>query len=994
MSSVVRVWSGVCVLTLSALVPVAAAQSDKFQAAVALYDKHEYQAAQTALLAVDRQTLNEGERQRLDELLRTLPEAIKASEKGKQDQTRADEAYDAGEWQVAEQLYRVVEGNKFLPDDVRKRAVDQCARIAEKKKLAEAAQPKGTVPQPATPLKTAEKPTPQPAAEEVVPAAAEPAPPLESEPRRVTPTDELRMRDELLWQRAVAIAEALTAEIHADMAGNEFASARKKMATALQSIEAAARYAEPVAKYQTARDGLLKLQEELERAAEAHALKSADEQRLEIKKRIEERKKQIEAQKAETVMQMFNSVDQLRRERRFGEAAEVLREVLRIDPSNAEARYQLNWAEDLESFDQQRRWYDDKAAQGRQALINAEEALIPWDVDVMYPRNWLELAARRTKLGLIGGRDLGDVELERQLTATLPDVRFEETAFDQFIALLGEMTKLNLAVDWTDLTDNGVERDNPVTVQLSNVTVRTMLSEVLTQVGGDVQLAYTVGDGLVRIATKAKLDRDKLALIYDIRDLLIDIPRAARSAGFDVSQGLGQGGAGGAGGGGGGGAGGGMFGQGQQRQQQQQGRQGEQARDDLVRKITEIIQETVEPDSWREGGGGGDGSIQELQGQLIVYNTSDAHRQVDNLLDQLRETQALQISVETRFLNVISNFLEEFGVDLDFVFNAGTAGYDQGTGTQGVLTDPATGAVVLVPRDFSRIGTFASSPAFGQPFTAGAVPQQPYGQAAFVPAEGGLLPRGGHFTPIGMQQSSLDLARPAISTGVPGSFATRAGVAPALNIAGSFLDNIQVDFLIRATQANSRSSVVQAPRLVLFNGQASSISVGRSRTYVSSLEPRLAEGAVGFQPITSRADSGVYLFVDGTISADRKYVTLTLDVRQRDEPTLERFEVQRASGNSPGAFISLPDYNFATLSTTVSIPDGGTVLLGGLKQAGEVEVDAGVPILSKIPVLKRAFSNQTTIKDTLTLLILVKTKIIIQKEAEEEAFPTFTHTGS
>jgi type II secretory pathway component GspD/PulD (secretin) len=180
----------------------------------------------------------------------------------------------------------------------------------------------------------------------------------------------------------------------------------------------------------------------------------------------------------------------------------------------------------------------------------------------------------------------------------------------------------------------------------------------------------------------------------------------------------------------------------------------------------------------------------------------------------------------------------------------------------------------------------------------------------------------------------------------------------------------------------------------LFNGQASSISVGRSRSYVSSLEPRLAEGAVGFAPITSQADSGVYMFVDGTISADRKYVTLTVDVRQRDEPTLERFEVQRASGNSPGAFISLPDYTFATLSTTVSIPDGGTVLLGGLKQVGEVETEAGVPILSKIPVLKRAFTNQTSLKDTRTLLILVKTKIIIQKEAEEEAFPTFTRTGT
>jgi general secretion pathway protein D len=122
-------------------------------------------------------------------------------------------------------------------------------------------------------------------------------------------------------------------------------------------------------------------------------------------------------------------------------------------------------------------------------------------------------------------------------------------------------------------------------------------------------------------------------------------------------------------------------------------------------------------------------------------------------------------------------------------------------------------------------------------------------------------------------------------------------------------------------------------------------------------------------------------------------VTLTLSVQQRDEPTLEKFEVQRASGNSPGAFIMLRDQAFAILQTTVSIPDGGTVLLGGLKQVGEIEVEAGVPILSKIPVLKRAFTNQTTVKDTRTLLILVKSKIIIQKEVEDEAFPTFTRTG-
>jgi len=408
----------------------------------------------------------------------------------------------------------------------------------------------------------------------------------------------------------------------------------------------------------------------------------------------------------------------------------------------------------------------------------------------------------------------------------------------------------------------------------------------------------------------------------------------------------------------------------------------------------DIIRQTVEPDSWRETGGG-DGSIRELNGQLIIYNTSDAHRQVKDLLSQLRETRALQISVESRFLNVTSNFLEEFGVDLDFVFNSGSAGYDRATGPTGVITDPATGALVLIPREYSRIGVLPAVPGFGNPMTLGPAVQQPYGQPGLVPSSTGIIPQADEFTPISVQQGSLSLVDPtSINTNVPGSWAQRSGLSPALSISGSFLDNLQVDFLIRATQANSRSSIVQAPRLVLFNGQASRIAVGRVREYVSSLEARLAEGAVGFNPIRSQADSGVELYVDGTISADRKYVTLTVMVQQREEPDFLRFETQRASGNSPGAFIMLLDQRFATLQTTVSIPDGGTVLLGGLKQVGEVEVEAGVPILSKIPVLKRAFTNQTTVKDTRTLLILVKSKIIIQKEAEEEAFPTFSRTGA
>jgi type II secretory pathway component GspD/PulD (secretin) len=350
------------------------------------------------------------------------------------------------------------------------------------------------------------------------------------------------------------------------------------------------------------------------------------------------------------------------------------------------------------------------------------------------------------------------------------------------------------------------------------------------------------------------------------------------------------------------------------------------------------------------------------------------------------------IGVEARFLIVSSNFLEEIGVDLDFVFNNGNASYDRlFDGNGAPITDPFTGAPVLSPRQYSQAGVFPAVPGIGNAFTAGGNPLQPYGQAAFVPAAGGVIPSFSDTTPITAQQNSLPITDPtSVSTGLPGSFGGGSLLQPAFNLAGSFLDNLQIDFLIRATQANRRSSIVQAPRLMMFNGQRAWVAVIRSRDYVSSVNPQVAEGAVGVAPVINNIASGTSLDVEGTISADRKYVTITVRTGLADEPIFTRFETQRASGNSPGIFTLLPDQNRRGIRTTVSVPDGGTVLLGGLKQVGEVEIEAGVPILSKIPVLKRAFTNTTTVKDTQTLLILLKAKILIQKEAEDEAFPTFT----
>src|SRR5215475_15113308 len=56
-------------------------------------------------------------------------------------------------------------------------------------------------------------------------------------------------------------------------------------------------------------------------------------------------------------------------------------------------------------------------------------------------------------------------------------------------------------------------------------------------------------------------------------------------------------------------------------------------------------------------------------------------------------------------------------------------------------------------------------------------------------------------------------------------------------------------------------------------------------------------------------------------------------------------------------FIQQPVFNSISVQTTVMVPDGGTVLLGGLKRMSEGRNEFGPPVLSKIPYLDRLFRN-------------------------------------
>ena len=75
-----------------------------------------------------------------------------------------------------------------------------------------------------------------------------------------------------------------------------------------------------------------------------------------------------------------------------------------------------------------------------------------------------------------------------------------------------------------------------------------------------------------------------------------------------------------------------------------------------------------------------------------------------------------------------------------------------------------------------------------------------------------------------------------------------------------------------------------------------------------------------------------------------------------------------------------PELDIQRVRTTVPMPDGGTVMLGGLKISDKQEQRSGVPILDRIPVVRFLFERQGSYVANSKLLILINANIVIPDE--------------
>ncbi|MHC4652084.1 MAG: hypothetical protein ACYTES_14680, partial [Planctomycetota bacterium] len=565
-----------------------------------------------------------------------------------------------------------------------------------------------------------------------------------------------------------------------------------------------------------------------------------------------------EAQQREQIItENLRRVRRLQMELKYDEALQVIDEILFIDEHNPAALVLRDVIRTTvlyrEFADVQRR---QEMGYARISLWN-ERDLIPPHKNyagpgdrstsgvVGYPEDWAQLSLRRTHE--IGFREsAANRRVSQVLSQTRIPVDFAGNSFEQVADYLTRVTSENIYVDWKALSFIGVDRDDEVNLQLNDVSAAVALDRILEQVGDELDRPqWAIQDGIVTISSDEALRKHTVTIVYDIRDLLFEVPYFGNapeldlSAAFNQTAGVGGGfGGGGLGGGAFGGNGGGGRGNGGGGGGSIFGEPGDEppriSREELVEQIVGIIQENIDPEGWRDLGGD-TGTLQELNGNLIITNTLRNHRGIEGLLSQLREIRALQINVESRFLAVTTDWFEQIGVDLDLYFNTNndlrqrqlamdplshlSDLFDPNSGRLrdpflfGQVFDPVTGDLVANRSPWgSMIGADTGTDTNGLP----TIDYDLTGAVAPLRTESG-------WSPIPVVQDSLGIINDVADLSGFGEAVMLAN--PAIAIGIQYLDDIQVDLLIEATQADRRSVVLTAPRLTFFNGQRAWVAV-------------------------------------------------------------------------------------------------------------------------------------------------------------------------
>ena len=215
---------------------------------------------------------------------------------------------------------------------------------------------------------------------------------------------------------------------------------------------------------------------------------------------------------------------------------------------------------------------------------------------------------------------------------------------------------------------------------------------------------------------------------------------------------------------------------------------------------------------------------------------------------------------------------------------------------------------------------------------------------------------GGFIEPIG-GASAVDLYNVAKGT------TTDLSKITGSNFAIGRLQATGVNFgaIIRALQGDSRTNIISKPSITMRDNEESKLEVAQEVPFITGQYTGTSGASSAFQTV-QRQQVGTIL-------------TVTPQINEGDAVIL-KVEVESSSlaASSAGAVDLIT--NKRTIKTSVLIPDGGTLVIGGLMQDKAINSEQRVPWLGRIPLLGELFRTRDTSKTKTNLMVFLQPHIL------------------
>jgi general secretion pathway protein D len=367
--------------------------------------------------------------------------------------------------------------------------------------------------------------------------------------------------------------------------------------------------------------------------------------------------------------------------------------------------------------------------------------------------------------------------------------------------------------------------------------------------------------------------------------------------------------------------------------------------------------------------------------RLIVRNTQDQLDLIDTIIESNQTSVAPQIEIEAKFVEISQTNLKELSFDW-------TLGQAHVPGNSNVFFGGGTN----------------TSPSSSFPFV----------DSTGTPVGGTQITGNNRSGNNAISANAID----ALLFGAPA-----AGPAPAVAaIAGVFTDP-QFQVVIRALNQKKGIDLLSSPRVTTKSGQRAVVEVIEEFRYPTEFQPPQIPQTVGattslglvgastsnsfpVTPTTPTAfetrNTGVTLEVEPAIGPDNFTIDLNL------VPQVVEFEgfinygspIQTTNQNpftgvstttviTPNV-INQPIFSTRKVTTSVSVFDGSTVVLGGLIREDVQKVEDKVPLLGDVPILGRLFRSSVDQHIKTNLVMFVTARLMnpagdaIRSEDEKE----------